>query len=464
MMKKSYGNQIRLARVQRRPSRLRSIRQGCAKPLVRASFHFGAPREGISQEGRCEPKQARPKAESYRLGSRFPRPCRLVSGYPPAPDQFGIREALADNLTHDHIESVCIVHIDPIIETERLFIQVAEQMVRFYRNVSTVYPALQQTPEILHAVRMYIAIHVGDGVINDLVNKFAGQAFIGLQCIAVQRRSRLNVFAHQRLQIFFLAAINDLGANLAAALHHSSNDGLTFRPASSLNLACFDVRVHVTGLAAYKRFVNLDFAREFSTILALMCKANAMQHEPRGFLSDPKSAANFITGDSVLGIRDEPHARKPLVESQRGILKDRANLDGELPLGMMGAALPAKLILEEANLVAPAGRARHNAIGPAAFRDVGEAVVGNREIKDCFLKGLGSVGFHELILPRTLGLVKYIYTHIKEGGILLSVHCDTSAKIARAKDVLKHTGAQHISSTAEASAEHPADSKVALHQ
>ena len=39
--------------------------------------------------------------------------------------------------------------------------------------------------------------------------------------------------------------------------------------------------------------------------------------------------------------------------------------------------------------------------------------------------------------------------HIKEGGILLSVHCDTSAEIARAIDVLRHTGAQHISSTAE---------------
>ena len=41
---------------------------------------------------------------------------------------------------------------------------------------------------------------------------------------------------------------------------------------------------------------------------------------------------------------------------------------------------------------------------------------------------------------------------IKEGGVLLSVHCDTSEEIARAKDVLKHTGAQHIASAGEASA------------
>jgi hypothetical protein len=42
---------------------------------------------------------------------------------------------------------------------------------------------------------------------------------------------------------------------------------------------------------------------------------------------------------------------------------------------------------------------------------------------------------------------------IKEGGVLLSVHCDTSDEITRAKDLLKHTGAQDISSTGEASAD-----------
>jgi hypothetical protein len=38
---------------------------------------------------------------------------------------------------------------------------------------------------------------------------------------------------------------------------------------------------------------------------------------------------------------------------------------------------------------------------------------------------------------------------VKQGGILLSVHCDTAADIARAKDVLKRTGAEDISSTSE---------------
>jgi hypothetical protein len=41
---------------------------------------------------------------------------------------------------------------------------------------------------------------------------------------------------------------------------------------------------------------------------------------------------------------------------------------------------------------------------------------------------------------------------VKEGGILVSVHCDTSDEVSRAKDVLERTGAQDISSAGEKSA------------
>jgi hypothetical protein len=40
---------------------------------------------------------------------------------------------------------------------------------------------------------------------------------------------------------------------------------------------------------------------------------------------------------------------------------------------------------------------------------------------------------------------------IKQGGILLSVHCDTSEEIDRAKKILEHTGAENISYTTESS-------------
>lgn len=42
---------------------------------------------------------------------------------------------------------------------------------------------------------------------------------------------------------------------------------------------------------------------------------------------------------------------------------------------------------------------------------------------------------------------------IKQGNVLLSVHCDTEHAVDRAREILKHTGAEDISSSGEASAE-----------
>jgi tetrahydromethanopterin S-methyltransferase subunit C len=48
---------------------------------------------------------------------------------------------------------------------------------------------------------------------------------------------------------------------------------------------------------------------------------------------------------------------------------------------------------------------------------------------------------------------------IKDGGVLLSVHCDTSDEIKKAKEILKSTGAEDIASTGESSSEHVSHAK-----
>jgi hypothetical protein len=85
------------------------------------------------------------------------------------------------------------------------------------------------------------------------------------------------------------------------------------------------------------------------------------------------------------------------------------------------------------------------------------------------LAGLGAGGAVGGIIGALVGMgipeyeAKRYEGHIKAGGILLSVHCDTAEDVARAKDLLKYTGAQDISSSAEASADQPAVSEVATH-
>jgi len=48
---------------------------------------------------------------------------------------------------------------------------------------------------------------------------------------------------------------------------------------------------------------------------------------------------------------------------------------------------------------------------------------------------------------------------VKNGGILLSIHCDDSEWASKAKEILTHTGAEDISSTSEASADYGSTDK-----
>ena len=100
-----------------------------------------------------------------------------------------------------------------------------------------------------------------------------------------------------------------------------------------------------------------------------------MKHEPCGLLSDPECAANLIAGDSILGVRDQPHDRKPFIQAERRILENGPDFNGELPLRMMIAALPAEMILEETNLgalrksgTATPSAQRRKRIAQAVFR------------------------------------------------------------------------------------------------
>jgi hypothetical protein len=76
------------------------------------------------------------------------------------------------------------------------------------------------------------------------------------------------------------------------------------------------------------------------------------------------------------------------------------------------------------------------------------------------LAGIGSGGVVGGIIGALVGMgipefeAKRYEGRIKEGGTLLSVHCDNSDWVGRAKDLLKQTGAEDVSSTGEASADY----------
>ncbi len=75
------------------------------------------------------------------------------------------------------------------------------------------------------------------------------------------------------------------------------------------------------------------------------------------------------------------------------------------------------------------------------------AGVGAGAVTGGLVGGLTGLGMPEYEAKRYEG-------RIKEGGILLSVHCDSSDWVRRAKDILESTGAEDIASAGEAGADY----------
>lgn len=114
--------------------------------------------------------------------------------------------------------------------------------------------------------------------------------------------------------------------------------------------------------------------------------------------------------------------------------------------GVLGGALG---VLAGVGLLAIPGLGPFIAAGPImaglAGLGVGAAVGG-------IAGGLIGMGIPEYEAKRYEG-------RVKEGGILLSVHSDSSEWTKRAKEILERTGAQDISSTGEASSDYAKSDK-----
>ena len=98
-------------------------------------------------------------------------------------------------------------------------------------------------------------------------------------------------------------------------------------------------------------------------------------------------------------------------------------------------------------------------IGALAIPGVGPFIAAGPIVSA--LAGVGAGGAIGGIAGALIGMgvpeyeAKRYEGRVKEGGILLSVHTESSEEVDRAKEILERTGAEDISSTKEAKAEHP---------
>jgi hypothetical protein len=146
--------------------------------------------------------------------------------------------------------------------------------------------------------------------------------------------------------------------------------------------------------------------------------------------------ANFPSSDISVLLPDYQGARDFAHEKDTKAPEGTAT--GATTGGVIGAALG---ILSGIGALAIPGLGPFIAAGPImaglAGLGVGGAVGG-------LIGALVGMGIPEYEAKRYEG-------RLKTGGVLLSVHCDTSEGIDRAKEILKRTGAEDISSSGESS-------------
>jgi hypothetical protein len=103
---------------------------------------------------------------------RLPRFCRSTkkvgAGFFFA-SQLGVRQPLSHDALHRIHKSLSIVML-ALVESERLFIEIAEQVERLNADVRSLQTALQERPEVFNSVRVYVALNLRFRVIDHLMN------------------------------------------------------------------------------------------------------------------------------------------------------------------------------------------------------------------------------------------------------------------------------------------------------
>jgi hypothetical protein len=314
---------------------------------------------------------------------------------------------------HGRFKPRLVVHILAVVVAKRLLIEVTEEMERLNTHIGSIDAALEQTPEVLKAIGMNPPVDVLHGMVNNLMGIVAGKTFIGEKEVSIESRTSLDMLADLSLQDSLATGGNNAKANLPAALQDAHNGNLVLRSGSGDSPLLFG-DVHVARFATDESLIRFDFAGEHTATVIMHGLADAVEHEPCRLLSDSKRTGDLAGANAVLAIAEHPESTHPLIETQRRILEDSADLKRELLLASL--AEPHTPSGDEGMLLRPAPRAGNYTVRPAKVKRVLEATVRIAEVDDGVLECLGRVHVSKLRLQSLC--VKYIFTLIVASSTL----------------------------------------------
>ena len=168
-------------------------------------------------------------------------------------------QPLTNDLSDKVAKAIFVAHRKPVVEAERLFINIAEQVEGFNRNIGTVDSALQGGSRSSQ-FRWYEPDRRRSFSVVDYLMVVILQPFVVGRCSSVKTWNPLLRFPNDLYQS--LTRLTTLALTLrdaARAWTTVSNDIATFRPEHAFRA----ILVHVARLAADEGFIDLNFAANF---------------------------------------------------------------------------------------------------------------------------------------------------------------------------------------------------------
>src|SRR6266545_4194503 len=214
------------------------------------SRSFGAVQRDPVQHSHCLDERAGRVQEVREFdGEAVARPEARARPQAPllAASEFGVSELPASGSYQHGFESHSVIEV-ALVEREASLVEVAEQVERLNADVCPVQAALQQAPEVLHAVGVDASVHIRLGVVDGLVGVVGVEAAVGGERVRVDGRSRFDAFADTVVEGAALDVGDDLCAYRAAALDHPEHLGLV-HDAGAVDLPLAVGLVHIPRLA-----------------------------------------------------------------------------------------------------------------------------------------------------------------------------------------------------------------------
>lgn len=260
------------------------------------------------------------------------------------------------------------VRVLALIVPKRKLRQVQRQVV--FANVMKCShnAALHQRPETFNIVRVHLAAHVLPAAMaarlmrnpTPIQRVIAGMLVCGDQIDALG-----NGLTDEAIQDGASDILNDLRRDVALPCNRADHGDLALCPGKVLPL----VLVAVLVLAADKRFIHFDHARQFSKGLVLHRRSDAMAHIPgRPIIAASDLTVNLHGADALLALRHQVDHLEPGPQGVIGVLKDRPGQHRKA-VAIPSAALVAFAHpmegprLQRINLLILAARTAH-ALGP----------------------------------------------------------------------------------------------------